>query len=77
MKLTVSITVLTLAITSAKLAVVFSYVTIIFSRLMKDPQYIEQLNTTASLADVIAKVNTVIDTVNFMFIPHGSGSLED
>ena len=44
---------------------------------MKDPQYIEQLNTTASLSDVITKVNTVIDTVNFMFIPHGSGSLED
>jgi hypothetical protein len=44
---------------------------------MKDPQYIEQLNTTASLSDVITKVNDIIDTVNFMFIPHGSGSLED
>jgi hypothetical protein len=44
---------------------------------MKDPQYIEQLNATASLADVIIKVNTIIDTANFMFIPQGSGSLED
>ena len=44
---------------------------------MKDPQYIEQLNTTASLADVITKVNDVIYAVNFMWNPHGSGSLED
>ena len=44
---------------------------------MKDPQYIYKLNTTASLADVISKVNEVIETSNFMFIPQGSGSLDD
>jgi hypothetical protein len=43
---------------------------------MKDPQYIQQLNTTASLADVITKVNELTDTVNFMWNPQGTGSLE-
>jgi len=43
---------------------------------MKDPQYIQQLNTTASLADVIIKVNEIIDSTNFMWHPLGSGSLE-
>lgn len=44
---------------------------------MKDPQYIQPLEDTASLADVITKVNELITTSNFMFHPHGSGSLED
>ena len=43
---------------------------------MKDPQYIQQLNTTASLADVITKVNEIADTINVMWNPEGSGSLE-
>jgi len=43
---------------------------------MKDPQYIYELNATASLADVIDKVNEIINTTNFMFHPLGSGSLE-
>lgn len=43
---------------------------------MKDPQYIHQLNTTASLADVITKVNTIIDDINYMWNPQGTGSLE-
>ena len=43
---------------------------------MKDPQYIYELNTTASLADVIAKTNEIIYNINFMFHPEGTGSLE-
>ncbi len=43
---------------------------------MKEPQYIYQLNTTASLADVITKVNTIIDDINYMWNPQGTGSLE-
>jgi hypothetical protein len=43
---------------------------------MKDPQYIPQLNATASLADVITKVNTIIDDINYMWNPQDSGSLE-
>ena len=43
---------------------------------MKDPQYILQLNTTASLADVITKVNEITNNINFMWHPEGSGSLE-
>ena len=42
---------------------------------MKDPQYIYELNTTASLADVITKVNEIINTTNFMWHPEGSGSV--
>lgn len=44
---------------------------------MKDPQYIYDLDSTASLADVITKVNEVIYTVNFMWNPQGSGSLDE
>lgn len=43
---------------------------------MKDPQYIYPLNTSASLADVVDKINEVVNTVNFMWHPFGSGSLE-
>ena len=43
---------------------------------MKDPQYIEQLNTTASLADVITTVNGIIDNINFMWNPEVTGSAE-
>lgn len=42
---------------------------------MKDPQYIPELNTTASLADVITKVNTIINDINYMWNPQNSGSL--
>ena len=38
---------------------------------MKDPQYIQQLNTTASLADVITKVKEITDTINVMWNPEG------
>jgi len=41
---------------------------------MKDPQYIQQLNTTASLADVITKVNEITDNINFMWNPEATGS---
>ena len=44
---------------------------------MKDPQYIEQLNTTASLADVITKVNGIINDINFMWNPEATGSSAD
>lgn len=43
---------------------------------MKEPQYIYQLNTTASLADVITKTNEIIDEINFMWNPNTTGSLE-
>ena len=44
---------------------------------MKDPQYINSLNTTASLADVITKVNEITNTINFMWNPDTTGSLEE
>lgn len=43
---------------------------------MKEPQYIQQLNVTASLADVITKVNEITDTINVMWNPETTGSLE-
>jgi hypothetical protein len=36
---------------------------------MKDPQYLNPLNTTASLADVIEQVNLISSTINFMWNP--------
>ena len=44
---------------------------------MKDPQYILELDPTASLADVITKVNTIINDINYMWNPQGSGSLDE
>ena len=43
---------------------------------MKDPQYINQLHTTASLADVITTVNEMVNNMNFMWNHQVSGSLE-
>lgn len=44
---------------------------------MKDPQYIYSLNTTASLAEVIDKVNEITNTINFMWHPEATGSSAD
>jgi hypothetical protein len=43
---------------------------------MKEPQYIYQLDTTASLADVIEKTNEIIYSVNFMWNPDTTGSVK-
>ena len=43
---------------------------------MKTPQYISELNSTASLADVITKINTIINDINYMWNPQDSGSLD-
>ena len=42
---------------------------------MKEPQYIYQLDTTASLADVVEKTNEIIYAINFMWNPDSTGSL--
>jgi hypothetical protein len=44
---------------------------------MKEPHYLYQLNTTASLADIIIKTNEIIDEINFMWNPEETGSLDD
>lgn len=44
---------------------------------MKEPHYLYQLNTTASLADIIIKTNEIINEINFMWNSEGTGSLDD
>lgn len=43
---------------------------------MREPTRILELNTSASLADVIEKTNEIIYAINFMWHPEESGSLE-